>query len=233
MILLTASLHWSCESPLSETEVVDPNSVQPFLQVIKEIDYKGTVYHRYRGDIYDQQMRYVELKDGGISVNSEKMIVVKDIIGTYYLADDQRVPYSLKTKYSFTVTLSDQSQYFATVTTPSVDLYSFSAPADHDRLQNMNLSWKDTDSNATMSLTVTVYFKTDSSSGFSSHSVKITNPKAGSFTLPANELITEKGVPYLAELTLHSEVMGTIDSRFYINRRAYSHQLITKTVNLK
>jgi hypothetical protein len=232
-ILLFAVMNWSCESPLSNQPVSDPSSLQPIIQVIKEIDYKGTLYHRYRADIYDHQHRYVEIKDGGIKVNNENMTVVKDILGTYYSADDQRVPYNFNTKYNFTVTLSDLSQYNATVTTHSVDLYNFITPSEQIKTQDLSLSWKDTDPNATMYINIAVYYTADTTSGVQMHSVNIPNPSSGSFILPAADLQTENGTPYSADLTLNSEVEGTIDSRFYINRRAYSHQMITKSIVLK
>ena len=233
LIILISLTYFSCQSPLSESGVSDPNLIQPIIQVSKEIDLKGTTYYRYRCDVNDQKLQYVEIKDGGIKVNGENLIVIKDILGTYYILDDTHVKYAPNTKYNFTITLSDQSQYDAVVTTPSADLREFLVPTVQDRTQNMSLSWKDTDSNATLNISVALYFRTDTTTGVQVHTVPITNPKPGTFELPASELNTNQGIAYAVDLTLNSEVNGTIDSRFYLHRRAYSHQMITKSVVLK
>jgi len=232
-LVIIALVFNSCESPLSEQSLSDPKLISPVVQVIKEVDYKGTTYYRYRCDLYDKYMRSVELKDGRISVNGENLIVVKDLLGTYYMIDDARVKYNPNTQYSFVITLSDQSQYNASVTTHKVNLAGFNAPANHNKTQNMNLTWIGIDSNATMHLTVTSYYKTDTSQGFKVHSVNILDPKAGAMTLPTSEFIVENTNTYEVIITLHSEVDGTIDSRFYLNRRAFSHDMITKSIILQ
>ncbi|MFZ4620489.1 MAG: hypothetical protein ACOYNS_08015 [Bacteroidota bacterium] len=233
IIIILGMIHWSCESPLSEKPVVDPYTIQPIIKVIKEIDYKGTTYYRYRADIYDQYIRSVELQDGGIKVNNENLMVIKDALGTYYMVDDQRVKYKLNTKYLFTIIMSDQSTYKADITTHSTDLFEFNTPVEQDKTQDMNVSWKDTDTNSTMYLTVGLAYKTESSSGYSSHYVKIPNPRKGSFVLLSENLKSSEGTAYRIDLTLNSEVAGTIDSSFYLNRRAFSLQQISKSITLK
>ncbi|MFA6455645.1 MAG: hypothetical protein WCW40_02395 [Bacteroidota bacterium] len=232
LIVISLALN-SCESPLSEQAVSDPKLIQPVVQVMKELDYKGTTYYRYRCDVYDKYMRSVELKDGRISVNGENLIVVKDLFGTYYMIDDARVKYASNSVYKFVITLSDQSQYNASVTTHKVNLTGFNAPASHNKTQNMNLTWSGIDSSATMRLTITSYYTTDTSSGFRTSNMEISNPKLGAYTLAPSNFVVENTNTYRVDITLHSEVDGTIDSRFYINRRAFSHDMITKSVVLQ
>ena len=232
LIILAALGHWSCQSPLSNTDITDPSSLQPQIQVIKDTDSTGSIYN-YRADLYDQHSRYVELKDGGINVNGEQLILVRGVLGSYYLTDDHIVKYQLNTKYNFIITLSDHSQYTASVTTPSAELSNFGVPTEQDSTQSMKVSWVNPDTSATMYLTLVIYFKTDTSAGFQSSKVVIPNPHLGTFDLPPSDFLAKQGKSTAIDITLHSEILGQIDSRFFFGSRAYSHQMITKSLTLK
>ncbi len=227
-----ALAQWSCQSPLSNTDITDPSTLQPQIQVIKSTDSTGSMYN-YRADIYDRQSRYVELKDGGVSVNGEQLILVRSLLGSYYLTDDHIVKYQFNTKYNFIVTLSDGSQYTASVTTPSTELSNFFAPSEQVKTQNMRVSWTNPDTGATMYFMLTIYFKTDTSAGVQSNKVSIPNPRLGTFDLTPSDFVATQGTSTAVDITLNSEDQGQIDSRFYFSSRAYSHQMITKSVNLK
>lgn len=231
--IVISALLSSCESPLSEQSISDPSIIHPMLQVYKGTDDKGTTYYNYRCDIFDKYLRSVELKDGDVMVNGMKLMVIKNALGTYYLLDDTNLKYALNTKYYFTITLSDQSQYAATVTTHPDTLRDFLVPAEHPRSQNLKVSWKGTSNNASMFLSVVSNFKTDSSFGFSSRRIEITNPSTGTYELTPTDFNYKDGGTYSVELTLHSEINGTMDDRFGENRRSFSHQSITRTIAIQ
>ncbi len=222
----------SCESPLSEEGVSDPSLIQPKIQVQMESDYKGSTYFRYRCKIYDKDLKAVELKGGGVKVNNYNMILIKDVLGSYYLLDDSQIKYELNTNYNFTITLSDLSQYYATVTTHSDSIREFIVPIKQSKTKNMEVTWKGYIDNSLMYFTVTSYFQTDTTKGINTHRVEIPKPSLGMFELQNSDFIYKDGNTYMVDLTLHSEIDGTIDNRFYVNRRAFSHQLITKTIEI-
>ena len=232
VVLFVALAQWSCKSPLSNTDITDPSTLQPKIQVIKNTDSTGSIYN-YRADIYDQQSRYVELKDAAISVNGEQLILVRSLLGSYYLTDDHIVKYQLNTKYTFIITLSDKSQYTASVTTPSIELSNFVVPLEQVKTQNMRVSWTNPDTSATMNLILAIYFKTDTSAGVQSKNILIPNPRLGTFDLQPSDFLANQGTSTAIDITLNSEDLGQTDSRFYSESRTYSHQMITKSVNLK
>ncbi len=232
LIIIAALAHWSCQSPLSNTDITDPSMIQPQIQVLMETDSSGTKYY-YRADIYDRQLRYVELMNGTVQVNGEQLILVRDVLGSYYLTDDHLIKYQLNTQYNFTVTLSDKSQYTASVKTPLAALSNFVVPSEQVKTQSLSLSWVNPDTSATMYLMLAISFKTDTSIGLESRKVPISNTSLGTFDLQPSEFTSSQGVSTALDITLHSEDLGKIDPRFYAGSRAFSHQMITKSVILK
>jgi len=230
--LCMALAQWSCQSPLSNTDITDPSTLEPQIQVIKYTDSTGSLYN-YRADIYDQQARYIELKGGGVSVNGEQLILVRSLLGSYYLTDDHIIKYQLNTKYNFIITLSDGSQYASSVTTPSTELSNFVVPSEQAKTQIMRVSWTNPDTSATMYLILAIYFNTDTSSGVQSSKVLIPNPRLGTFDLQPSDFLAKQGTSTAIDITLNSEDPGQINSRFFLGSRAYSHQMITKSINLK
>lgn len=235
-LLLSLSLSLlfiACESPLSEQNITDPGLIAPVLQVQKEISYKGTVYYRYRCDIYDKLLRSVELNNGSITVNGKKLMVIKDIVGSYYTLDDTQVPYALNSTYSFVITLSDNSTYNGMVTSHTDSLREFVVPSEQDTTQTMTVSWKGTVPGASMYLTIATSYKTPNGFGFSVHRKDIPSPAAGTVVLYPSDYLSGGGTTTSVDVTLHSEIDGTIDKRFYSARRVFSHQFITRTVAVR
>jgi hypothetical protein len=136
LILLTLI---SCESPLSEEGVSDPSLIQPKIQVQMETDYKGKLYYRYKCKIYDNHLKAVEIKDGGVKINGYNMILIKDFFGSYYLLDNSQIPYELDTKYNFTITLTDKKEYGGTITTHTDSIREFIVPAKYSRNNNLEV----------------------------------------------------------------------------------------------
>ncbi len=232
VIILSTAVILSCESPLSDTQVTDPGILQPVVQVTRDIQSNGTLSYSYRCDVYDKNTYFVELKDGGVKLNGESLLLVHDLLGPYYLTDNLHVPYSLATKYTFTITLADQSSYEAVVTTPKLDFIEFVAPEVQSSKLPMHVSWGAADSNSVMSMIVTKHFRTDTSSGIAIHKVAIGNPLLRSYDLQPADFVHEEGTTYGVELTLTSQLEGTIDPKFYFGSRAYSSQTITRSVKI-
>ncbi len=224
----------SCSSPLSDTNVTDPSLLEPVLVVTKSIDSGGARTVEYTADIYDKNLNLVTLQNGSVKIDNFAMNERADIFGgeEYYISGESEVKFALSTTYSFTLTLSDGSQYNGTVKSQSEDLTEFNTPTSQSHTQNMPLTWTDTDPNATMSIQMLYKFSTDTSTGSGTKTIAISNPSSGSYTIGSSDLTTSQGKIYEVDLTLISEIRGTIDSHFRSGSYVASHLEITKNVTI-
>lgn len=221
----------SCESPLSDVDLDDPSVIAPVLIVTKTIE-NGTRHVEYIGEIYDKNLSLVTLKNGTVRIENVSMGKRSFLLGgeQYFLSGENIVKHTLGKTYIFTVVFSNGSEYTGSVKTQTKDLYDFTAPSTHNRAQNMTVSWKDADSSATMFIDMAYSFKTDTSSGAGIKRITIPDASTGTFIINSSAFQESQGTIYEADLTLVSEVEGTIDSRFSSNSGTYSQLRITRTV---
>jgi len=142
------------------------------------------------------------------------------------------VKFLLGTTYTFTLTLSDGSQYYGTVKSQSDDLYEFNAPATQSRSQDMIVTWKDADPKAKMYIEMVYDFRTDSSNGSGVKTFTISNPSIESYTISASNFTTSQGSIYEVDLTLVSEITGTISQQFRAGSSTVSDLRITQSVTI-
>jgi len=223
----------SCSSPLSDTNVTDPSLLEPQLVVSKSIE-SGARVVAYTADIYDKNYNLVTLQNGSVKINGFSMNERANLFGgeEYYLSGESEVKFALNTAYNFTMTLSDGSQYHGTVKSQSTDLYEFDAPSSQSHKQNMTVTWKDTDPNASMYILMIYDFRTDSSSGSGEQKFTIPNPANGSYTINSSYLTTSQGTIYEVDLTLVSEITGIIDPQFRPGSSTVSDLQITRSVTI-
>lgn len=233
-LILLGIIGLSCSSPLSDTNVTDPSLLEPVLLVTKSIDSTGARTVQYTADIYDKNMNLVTLQNGSVKINNFAMNERANILGgeEYYLSGESEVQFAPSTNYSFTLTLSDGNQYNGTVKSQSTDLTEFNTPTTQSHTQNMPLTWKNTDPNATMSIQMLYKFRTDTSGGSGTKTFAISNPSTESYTVNSSDLTTTQGTIYEVDLTLVSEVRGTIDSHFRPGSYVASDLEITRTVTI-
>jgi hypothetical protein len=227
-------MNLTCSSPLSDVSISDPSVIQPQLYVSKTID-NGAKVVEYIGEIWDKNLQLVTLKDGGVKVNNISMgtHTIPIFNGQeYYISGEDSLKYSLNTNYTFVITLGDGSQYNGSVTTQSKDLYQFTAPSSQSRTQDLLISWLDTDPNATMSVQVLYKYQTDSSSSSNTETVQIPSSAKGSFIISKTYFTPSQGKTTEVDLTLISEIRGTIDSRFRAGSSIVSDLKMTRNVTM-
>ncbi len=234
LFILLGLIGLSCSSPLSDTNVTDPSLLQPQLTVSKTLN-NGARSVEYTAVIFDKNSNLVTLKDGGVKINGIVMDTAKTLFGgqDYQLLGESGVKFALSTSYTFTITLSDGSNYYGTVKSQSTDLYEFDAPATQSRKQNMTVTWKDTDPNAQMYIQMIYDFRTDSSGGSGEQTFTIPNPSSKSYSINSSYFNTTQGTIYEVDLTLISEVRGTIDSHFRSGSSTVSDLRITRNVTIE
>lgn len=234
VVVLLSLVGLSCSSPLSDVNVTDPSVLRPAFTVSKSIDNTGTRTVDYQADIYDKNSELVTIQNGSVKLDGYLMDTKTNLLGGQYydLSGESEVKFSTATKYNFTITLSDGSQYSGTVTSQSVDLYEFNAPSSQSRTQPITVSWKGTDTTAQMWINMTYSFKTDTTTGSGSQVFQIVDPSSGTFTIPVSYFTSTQGATYRVDLTLESEVKGTVDRRFMPGGSIVSDMTCTRIVNL-
>ncbi len=215
-LVLLSLIALSCSSPLSDVNITDPSLLEPQLVVTKSIGLTGNRSVVYTADIYDKNFNLVTLQNGSVKINGFNMNERANLFGgeEYYLQGESEVKFALDDTYTFTLTLSDGSKYYGKVTSQSEDLTEFVVPSSQSRTQPINVSWKNTDPNATMSIELVYKFSTDSSSGTGSQIINIGNPASESYSISPSVFTTTQGKTTEVDLTLVSKITGTIDPGF-------------------
>lgn len=222
----------SCSSPLSDTNVTDPSLLEPQLIAAKSIDSMGFRSVQYIGDVYDKNFNLVTLQNGNVKINGYQMNLRSNLLGgqEYYLSGESEVKFDTGTTYTFTLTLSDGTPYHGSVKSQSKDLTEFNTPTTQSHMQNMPLTWSDTDPTASMSIRMVAKVHT-SPSGDSTFTKTYSISKGSSaYTIGSSDLTASQGTIYEVDLTLVSELRGTIDSHFRSGSYVASHLEITRNV---
>ncbi len=224
----------SCSSPLSDTNVTDPSLLEPRLAIRKAITTSGAITIEYLADIYDKNLNLVTLQNGNVRIGNYQMNQRANLLGgiEYYLTGESEVSFSLNKTYSFTLTLSDGSTYNGSVTSQTDDLVRFDVPSIQSRTQSINVTWSSTDPNAEMWIQMATRYKTDSSQGVAYQTLRIANPAAQSYTITPSQFSTAEGTAYEVDLTLVSEMKGTIDPRFRSGSGTVCDMSIDRVVKL-
>lgn len=224
----------SCSSPLSDVNVTDPSLLEPQLVVMKSIGTTGNRSVVYTADIYDKNYNLVTLQNGSVKINGFNMNERANLFGgeEYYLQGESEVKFAPDGTYKFTLTLSDGSKYYGTVTSQSKDLTEFIVPSSQSRTQPIDVSWKDTDPSAAMSIQLVYKYSTDSSSGTGTRTVSISDPSSGTFSISPSLFTAGQGTTNEVDLTLVSEITGTIDPGFRAGSSTVCKLTIERDVTL-
>lgn len=224
----------SCSSPLSDTNVTDPSLLEPVLVVMKSINSSGARSVLYTAGIYDKNLNLVTLQNGSVKIDGFQMNERANLFGGehYFLQGESEVKFALDSTYTFTITLSDGSKYYGEVTSQSDDLTEFDAPSSQSRTQPVNVNWKATDPNAAMSIELVYKYSTDTSSGGGTQTISIPDPSTGQYSISPDMFTTDKGTTNEVDLTLVSEVTGTIDPAFRAGSSTVCELTIQRDVKL-
>ena len=218
-------------SALSDVEIEDPSVIKPIVEINKSLSANSVMFTTTAW-LYDKNGNSIELKSGKVIMNDIPMNVKytgNDV--PYYQLDYSALPFKINTTYSLDVTLSDGESYSASVTTREKDIKSFIVPAEHNKNNDLVLSWGESVSNEKLVLKMSLLGKTDTTVFVDDKEISITDTKAGSFTVPKSYF--DKPGYYHADLTLTSLKTGAMSKSFMNGSKITSTISISRSLSLK
>ena len=208
----------SCElskSPLSDVPVSEPDVIRVIAEADRDISSSNTSSSLLRVTLYDKHEEFIELKKGSVAVNGLPMSYL--MLGEYERNDVVQPDYD----YTFTVTLSDGSNYSCHVHTPK-NLYQMTVPSTYDRKSALTITWGDADPQAQGTLS----FYGDTTSA----SVNVTSGQ-GSVTVQPSSLVgLHSGQTLRVELEYKRK--GTVDVGFMSTSIAGAWFTITRSMKI-
>lgn len=227
LVVLAVTLFFSnCDSALSDVEVTDPAVLQTHFVVERALLDNGTVLSALQATILDKNLGSVELKNGQIKVNGQKMSVAEILnISTYHIP---AATVNLNTEYTFEMVLANGQTHSGTVTTPPKTFTSVTVPSNSSVDSDLTISWQDTYvyDDLIISLSLTSPAGTVPGTTFTLTPAEM---EAGSFVIPKSSLATPDGITSVT-VTLTGVKYGTIDSKFRGGSGTISRMRVEKTV---
>lgn len=215
--LLIAIFFSSCqkESALSDIDLTDPSLVRIEIKLEHEESLVFGITQRILTYVLDKNNDVVEIKNGEIKVENTKLTLSKDPFNLpYYALNSEQVQIMNDSTYNFTITLSDQKEYKAEVTTPKNRLYNFIVPEQHSATNDLEISWENTNENE-MQLKGTKYInKNGTIKKKSFNNINVPNPESGKYTFPTSFFHETDGQVTKVDITLESKNFGKIDDNF-------------------
>jgi hypothetical protein len=199
-----------CDSALSDVEVTDPAVLQTHFVVERALLDNGTVLNSLHTTLLDKNLASVELKNGQVKVNGQKMSVTEILnISTYHIPG---ATVNLNTEYDFEVVLANGQSYAGTVTTQPKTFTSVTVPSNSSVDSDLTISWEDVyvHDNLIISLNLTSPAGTVPGATFDLTAEQMA---AGSFVIPKSNFATPAGITNVL-ITLTGVEYGTIDPKF-------------------
>lgn len=216
----------SCDSALSDIEVTDPSVLQTHFVVERALLDNGTVLGSLHATILDKNLASVELKNGEIKVNGQKMSVTEILnISTYHLP---AATVNLDTEYTFEMVLANGETHTGTVTTQPKTFISVTVPSNSSADSDLTVSWQDAyvHDDLVISLNLTSPAGTVPGATFTLTPAQM---EAGSFVIPKSNFATPQGITSVT-ITLTGARYGTIDPEFRSGSGTISRMRIEKKV---
>ncbi|MDD5343665.1 MAG: hypothetical protein PHW12_04510 [Smithella sp.] len=234
-IVYLGLLNCAQNSPLSDIVLNDPSLFKVEAQIEKDIYKNGAINWSIVVNLKDKNGSYIEIKNGGISINGINMIT-DYLLGTnapyYYLPSAMLsiVPDSL---YTITIVLSNGTKYLAKVKTPQKDLYAFYIAAQHKYSDSLTVSWQDTVTDSDLEIYTQKHFDHDTINATSNF--PIVSPVLGQYTFPPSFFKSGstnllKSVDFQLISIKHGDVDGSFrsDSYIYYVINIYRSTIITQ-----
>ncbi len=205
------ALH-SCVSPLSEISLSDPSAIAVQITIRREESVEGTVTREAYAVVKDRNSQWVHLRDGGMTVNGEKMQVAYwPVVNLpYYVVTAGRPSFVPNSLYVFRIELSDSQEYTCSICTPRNDLGTFDVPASHPRCDTLYVTWQCGEVGCSMCLDVKKRILRDTVLESSYDTFVIGDPSCCRFAFPPSYF--ESGLQSM-DIRLEMEKYGTVDSR--------------------
>ncbi len=203
------------ESPLSDVPISEPSVIRVLAEADRDIQSSNSSSSLLRVTLYDKHDEFIELKDGHVSVNGQPMSY--HMLGQYERTDNVKPDFD----YTFTVSLSDGSEYSCRVHTPK-DLHQLNLPATYDRKSPLTITWADADPLAEGSLTFY---------GDTTWATVYVSPAQGSVTLQPSALSNLHSGQTL-HVTLEYKRRGAVDSGFMSTSTVGAWFRISRTMGI-
>jgi hypothetical protein len=221
----------SCTSPLSDVAIEDPSVIEVDMRVTRDCSQSACPVHTdVETYITDRNAAYVEIQDGGVSVNGVELDVLHMAVGggPYYKLTTNEIIVQPDSEYVFTVLLSDGSECVSSVRSQAE--LSVDAPSSHSRSDTLVVTWGNVDYSSALSLSIRENVVTDSSSEWHTSSRALVEADSGVVTFLPSEL--DSNVASMS-LTLRSVKSGTVYTGFRSGSEITStFSLSTPTITL-
>jgi hypothetical protein len=212
---LLVALWPACSSPLSDVPISEPSVLRVSALAQHDIGTSGAATSLLQVALFDKHEQWVELKEGGVTVNGLPMSY--NGLGAYTRSDVVRPDVN----YSFVVTLSDSSKYSCNVHTP-LNLYQLNLPASYNRTGPLTVSW--------LSVDVTAQTVLELSGDSASARYNIPSSQ-GSFTLQPTDF-SQFHSPQTLRVTLSYSKPGLVDYHFMSTSSAWASFSISRNMQL-
>lgn len=227
MLAFAITLFFShCESALSDIEITDPEVLVTNFVVDRTLQDNGTIVSSLHASIFDKNLASVELKNGQVKVNGQKMSVAEILnISTYHIPS---ATVNLNTEYIFEVILANGQSYSGTVTTQAKTFTSVTVPASSSVNNDLTISWQDVYVHDALTISVNLTSPAGTVPG-PTFTLTPAQMEAGSFVIPKSNFATPQGITS-ATITLSGAKYGTIDSKFRSGSGTISRMRVEKKV---
>ena len=229
------SLLNSCvqESALSDVDIDDPSIIKPVISIDKSINTNSIIYTNITW-LFDKNNNSIELKSGEVKMNNIDMTLKRGINNEpYYTIEPFDIlPFQLNYTYESEISLSDEEVYTSRVTTRGKDLYQLNVPAEHNKNEDIQISWADIENDEELVLTMVLTGSDDSTTYIDVYKFNISYPLSGSYTVSKNYFINRPEINK-AQLTLEAINTGEINNSFMNGSKITSTISITRYTNLR
>ncbi|MFC1508822.1 hypothetical protein ACFL60_03930 [Candidatus Omnitrophota bacterium] len=236
-LIITCFISCSEDSPLSDTGVTDPSLIKPVIQLYSHRN-SGSAYKTERVEVflYDKNNNTVRLKNGGVYINDQKMIV-KDLLfssGTYYSGIEVIPKIETNKSYSIKIELDDDSPYYADITTQAKDLVVVNAPDKHSKSNDLQISWEDIDPDLDLTLVIGIHYTKEGQGAYEGKILTIpdNNLTTGDFTISSAYFNAQPNT-YSITVELVSEISGQVDKAFMNGSKVTSIFSVSSEVEIE
>lgn len=149
-ILIFIVISYSCEKEeFKGSYLTETSTLNAEINISKTIDHTGNISNFISVTIVDTQGKSLKIKNGWIKVNDMEMNFTSSKLedGTVrntYNTDGLIDKVEANKEYSFEIKLSDGTIYNSSIKTQEKDLNELNVPTNHDRNNDMKISWKET-----------------------------------------------------------------------------------------
>ena len=111
--------------------------------------------------------------------------------------------------------MSDGKAYISKVTTREKDLYQLNAPSEHNKNEDMHLSWGDAVNDDKLVLSMVLTGSNDSTNYVDVYDFDITSPLSGNYTISKNYFLSRPEIN--KSFMSGSKITSTISITRYVN----------------